>query len=279
MNSLIRFLLRYHILFLFVVLESLALVLISSDSIYQRYRIVSAARSASGSLHSWVGGMSDYLELGEQNDILVRENLTLRQKLAKYESAEKLNAPAYIDTLNKDTLGRLKYRFFSAKVVGNSVNKQHNFITIKAGTDDGVRPRMGVITGNGVVGIVTRCSNHFSTVMSILNTDSKTSGKLRRSGYFGSLYWNGTSADEVTLAEIPQNADIVVGDTIVSSGYSSMFPEGITLGYVKSFDKVGGSFYRIQVKLAAEFRKLNYVYIVDNLQYEEQTQLEIQEAK
>ncbi len=274
MNSLIRFLLRYHIIFLFIALESCALILISSDSIYQRYRLVSAARSVSGSLHSWLGGMSDYFELGDQNDILVRENLVLRQKLAKFESTAMVDAPTYIDTLHRDSVGRPQYRYFTAKVVGNSVNKQHNFITLKVGTADGVRPQMGVITGNGLVGVVKSCSKHYSTVISLLNTDLKVSGKLRRTGYFGSLFWDGVTSDVVTLAEIPQNADIVVGDTVVTSGYSSMFPEGVTLGYIKSFDKVGGSFYRINVKLSTEFRKLNYVYIVDNIQYEEQTQLE-----
>ncbi|SDB99724.1 rod shape-determining protein MreC [Williamwhitmania taraxaci] len=276
MNSLIRFLFRYHIIFLFVFLEVIALVLISSDSLYQRYRMVSAARSVSGALHDWVGGISDYVDLRDQNDILVRENLNLRRKLADYGDMETNIAPYVPDTLLQDTAIKVvaQYHYYSAKVVSNSVNKQHNFITIKAGTSNGVRPQMGVITSNGLVGVVKSCSKNYSTVISLLNTDLKVSAKLRRTGYFGSFAWDGISQDIVILSEIPQNADVVVGDTVVTSGYSSMFPEGIMLGFIKDFDMTGGSFYRIRVKLSSEFQKLNYVYLVDNVQSEEQTQLE-----
>jgi len=281
MNSLIRFLLRYHIIFLFITLEGIALLLISSDSIYQRYRIVSAARSASGSLHSWLGGISDYMALSDQNDLLVKENLSLRRKLAKFESLD-IAVPAYHpDTLYKhDSTAKptpdstTQYRYFSAKVVNNSVNKQHNFITLKAGTASGVKPEMGVITSNGLVGVVKSCSENYSTVISLLNTDLKVSAKLHRTGYFGSFSWDGIDPKVVTLSEIPQNIDIAVGDTVVTSGYSSIFPEGILLGYIKDFEKTGGSFYRIRVELACDFKKLNYVYLVDNVQHEEEVKLE-----
>ena len=281
MNSLIRFLFRYHIIFLFVLLEGIALILISSDSLYQRYRFVSATRSVSGSLHSWLGGISDYLELRDQNDILVRENLNLRRTLANYGDMDTKFTPYVPDSLTRDTAVKsiTQYQYYSAKVVNNSVNKQHNFITLKKGTADGVRPQMGVITSNGLVGVVKSCSNHYSTVISLLNTDLKVSAKLRRTGYFGSFSWDGLHSDIVILSEIPQNADVVVGDTVVTSGYSSMFPEGVLLGYVKDFDMSGGSFYRIRVKLSIEFKKLNYVYLVDNIQSEEQTQLESTDIK
>ena len=235
-------------------------------------------------MHTWLDGISDYLNLRDQNDILVRENLVLRRKLAKFESMDVAVPPYVHDTLNLDTNARranveAQYRYFSAKVVSNSVNKQHNFITIKAGTSNGVRPQMGVITSNGLVGVVKNCTENYSTVISLLNTDLKVSAKLRRTGYFGSFSWDGVDPDIVTLSEIPQNADVVVGDTVVTSGYSSMFPEGVLLGYIKDFDRTGGSFYRIRVKLSSDLRKLNYVYLVDNSQYEEQTQLESIDSK
>jgi len=273
MNSLIRF---YHIIFLFILLEGIALILISSDSLYQRYRIVSVARSISGSFESWLGGVSDYIDLRDQNDVLVRENLLLRRKLASYGRMEAAIAPYIPDSLIRDTAAVpvVQYRYISAKVVSNSVNKQHNFITLKVGTADGIRPQMGVIASNGLVGVVKSCSKNYSTVISLLNTELKVSAKLRRTGYFGSFSWDGIDPDVVVLSEIPQNADVVVGDTVVTSGYSSMFPEGILLGYIKDFEMTGGSFYRIRVNLSSDFRKLNYVYLVDNIQAEEQTQLE-----
>ncbi len=272
MNSLLRFLLRYHIVFLFVILEGISLVLISTDSIYQHYRLVSAVRGFSGSVHSYFDGLNNYFELREQNDILARENLELRRKIAS------LPTPVVVPN-NLDTSRHGQYTYVGAVVVNNSVNKQHNFITIKAGLDEGVKPEMGVISSNGIVGVVKSCSPHYSTVISLLNTDLRISAKLSRTGYFGSFAWDGIDPDVIILSEIPQHADISIGDSVVTSGYSSIFPEGILLGFVQDFDKKGGNFYRISVKLAGDFHKLNYVYIINNTQSDEQNQLESTNVK
>lgn len=269
MNSLLRFLLRYHIIFLFIILEGISLVLISTDSIYQRYRVVSAARGLSGSIHSYFTGLNSYFQLREQNDILIKENLDLRRKIASLPSANKADVP-----YKPDTIGHGQYTYMGALVVNNSINKQHNYLTLKAGLDDGVRPEMGVISNEGIVGVVKSCSAHYSTVISLLNTDLKISAKLSRTGYFGSFAWDGINPDVIILSEIPQHADIAVGDSVVTSGYSSIFPEGILLGFVRDFNKSGGNFYRIRVELSADFHKVNYVYIINNKLAGEQQQLE-----
>jgi len=274
MNSLLRFLLRYHIIFLLIILEGISLALISTDSIYQRYRMVTIARGLSGSVHSYFTELNSYFILREQNDELVKENLDLRRKIAALPCANQIAIPYKLDTA-----GCGQYSYIGAVVANNSVSKQHNFITIKAGSEEGVKPEMGVISNSGIVGVVKSCSEHYSTVISLLNTDLKISAKISRTGYFGSFAWDGLDPDVIILSEILQHADIVVGDSVVTSGYSSIFPPGILLGYIKDFDKEGGNFFRIHVKLSGDFHKINYVYVINNYQAVEQKQLESTNVK
>jgi rod shape-determining protein MreC len=167
--------------------------------------------------------------------------------------------------LQKGNDEHLKYAYISARIISNSVNQQQNYLTLDKGSEDGIRPDMGIISAGGVAGIITNVSPSYSTGLSLLNTRWNVSAKLSKNNYFGSLVWDGKNYREALLNEIPFHVDVAVGDTIVTSGFSSFFPEGITLGTVESFAKPGGdSFYTIRVKLSVDFKSLSYVEVIEN---------------
>jgi rod shape-determining protein MreC len=160
-------------------------------------------------------------------------------------------------------------------VVNNSINQQHNFITLNKGRHDGVKPDMGVIANGQVVGLVTNVSENFSTVISILNSRWKISAKIKRNDYFGSLSWDGKDYRRVQLNEMPYHVPVQNGDTVVTTGYSSSFPEGLVIGTISDFSIGSGSnFYKIEVMLAADFKNLVIVGLVENKQLNEIKQLE-----
>jgi len=162
----------------------------------------------------------------------------------------------------------------SAAVIDNSVNLQKNFLTLDKGKRDGVSTDMAVITSDGVAGVIVVCSDNFSVAMSVLNLDFKLSARFKTNGYFGSVSWNGRSPEYAELSEIPQHVVVNVGDTIETTGYSSIFPEGVVVGTVSEFEKSGGDFYKITLALATDFRKLHFVEIIGNLKKEEIIKLE-----
>jgi rod shape-determining protein MreC len=210
-----------------------------------------------------------YIGLRSENQRLAEENLNLRNELEKLRKKE----ITVIDTV-VDTTKHQLYSYFLAQVVNNSVNKQYNYLTLNKGYKDGVRPDMGVITPEGLVGIVEGVSENFSTVLSVLNIRFGQSAKIKKNGYFGFLSWNGTSDKVCVLSDIPQHVKPEIGDTIVTTNYSGIFPENIPIGKIKDFDLKGGNFYTIKIELFNDFRNLNYVTIVENLYKKEKTELE-----
>jgi len=177
-------------------------------------------------------------------------------------------------TGQSDTLHQQHYFYTSAKVINQTVNKQHNFLTLNKGSNVGIRPEMGVISADGVIGIVVNVSKKFSTVISLLNLDFRVSAKLAKNNYFGSLHWDGKDYRKVKLDEIPYHIDVNRGDTVITSGYSSIFPEGIVIGTVSNSEVKGGNFYEIEVDLSVDFKSLAFVDVISNLHREEQKVLE-----
>ena len=166
------------------------------------------------------------------------------------------------------------YSFIPAKVINASVNKYRNFITLNKGALDGVKTEMGVINEDGVIGIVSSTSDHFSVVIPILNPSSRISAKINNKSQTGSLLWDGKKTNKAILEEIPLYIQIALGDTVVTSGYSSIFPEGITIGTVNKFNKANDNFYNIEVDLSADFCNLSFVDVVDYKYFDEQKELE-----
>ncbi len=259
MNSIIRFIIRYQFVLLFLVLETFSFWLLSKHTYYQQSKIENWAVSVSGFANKKANAIGSYFHLRKENNVLAEQNLALRKQIAVLSTQ--------IETLTEDTtaLGLDSiYRFIPAKIVNNSVNKRHNFLTLNNGTNHGIETEMGVITSDGVIGIVAGVSPNYSTVISLLNIDLKLSAKLQKSNHFGSLYWEGEHYQQVTLGDIPHHVPISIGDTIVSSGFSSIFPENIPIGVVHDYSVKGSNFQTIKVDLFRDFKKLYNVWIVTN---------------
>jgi rod shape-determining protein MreC len=272
MRSLFRFIVRYHFFFLFLLVETFSVGILIQYNRYHRAGFINFTDDIQGFMFNHLGGIRKYTNLRKINQDLAAENNLLRNQLDQYNMLLSNNEISRTDSLP----GRL-YTYTPATVVNNSVNKQYNFITLNKGEKHGVRQEMAVISPNGVVGVIYGASGHYSTVISLLNRDFRLSAKIRKNDYYGSLYWPGNDYQHATLGEIPYHVELEIGDTIVTSGYSSIFPEGLMVGVISDFQKAQSNFYIIDVKLSVDFKRLTHVNIIRNLLIEEQADLENQE--
>jgi rod shape-determining protein MreC len=211
----------------------------------------------------------NYFGLTEVNRELSEENAFLRSELAEiYLKPDSAIA-------QKLVIQESIYNFISAKVINNSVNRQYNYITLNKGRKDGIRPDMGIINSDGVVGLITNVSESFSVGFSLLNKRWGVSAKHKKSGTFGPISWDGSDFKYANLNGIPFHVNLAVGDTIVTSSYSSVFPEGLLIGTISEFEKPSGeNYYNIKIQLAANFKALSFVGVIDNLKKEEIETLE-----
>jgi len=269
MRSLVNFLLRYKTLILFLILEALALAMISSSHNYHQTVLYGAARNISGFFSRGLEKSTSYFRLRQVNEELVSENIMLRRRLEALVSAPQ----GSLETI-RDTIRGINYTILNARVINNSVNKQKNFISLDKGSKQGVTNGMGVASAEGVVGVVVGVSPNYSVVMSLLNTEFRLSASIARNDYFGSLAWDGINYRYARLSEIPHHVAVTEGDTIVTSGYSAIFPAGIMVGTLTGKQKRGGDFVSMEVLLSADFKKLTNVYLIGNLTSEERTTIE-----
>lgn len=276
MRNLIEFLKKYHYWFLFVLLEVVSLVLVFQYNNYQGSVWFTSANYLSGLtletdawLHSFVGQGDANQMLTERNLLLEREVALLREQLS--EERHKHDS-TYVD--KGITPGLEAYKLIPAKVISNSINKADNLLTIDKGRYDGVHPDMGVACGNGVVGVVYMSSRHYSVVLSALNFRSNISCTVKGKGYFGYLHWSGGPSDIAYVDDIPRHALFENGDTITTSGYSSMFPPGVMVGTILSKeDSRDGLSYRLKVKMTTDFGNLRDVCVIDDAAVKEQLEL------
>ena len=267
MRNLLRFIIKYHLLILFLGIESFSFYLLFQNNHFHRSKFADFTRNIEGSYRKKSTNIKDYLALRKMNQHLTQENETLRNQLECIKIAGDIIDPSPASS-------KIYNNYISARIVNNSTNKQHNFITLDKGRADSIKPEMGVISTYGIVGIVEGVSEHYSTVMSILNRDTRISAKIKKNDYYGSLEWTGKDYRQALLKEIPHHVDIVKGDTIVTSGFSSIFPEGILIGFVEDYKLVGGNFFQIRVNLSTNFKNLTHVYVFDNQTKDEQKKLE-----
>ena len=271
MRALIRFLQRHFMLYLFLALEGIAIILMFQNNYTQRMAFVKSTNVVSGSINKHISIWRDYLNFREQNRQLLNENMRLRNMLpGAFYSAD---TSRIFDT---DSNKHRRYNYLPARVIENSVNKQYNYLTIDRGKNGNIVPEMAVIGPEGIVGIVYGVSEHFSTVMPVINRNFRLSVKFKKNNHFGSLSWDGRSYRHATLNEIGLHLPVTIGDTLVVSGYSGSFPEGIPVGLVDRVEQKDGSFYTISVLLATDFRKLYSVSVVEDLMKTEQQNLEQQ---
>ena len=278
MRTLIRFLLTFKTLFLFLFLEIISLILIIDHNQFQRSRFLNSSNIVIGEIYRFSNSVSEYFKLKTTNDNLAKENAELRNRL--YANENELNFIKQDSNfhIRRNRSIEKDYTFITAKVINASANKYKNYVTLDKGAKDGIRPEMGVINESGVIGIVSSVSNHFSIVLPILNPSSRISAKIKNKSKTGSLIWDGRDARKALLEEVPLYIPIEVGDTVVTSGYSSIFPEGIDIGIVRFFQKDNDNFYFIEVNLFTNFNQLSYVDVISYKNAEEQKELEKKEG-
>jgi len=269
MRSLLDFLVRIHFLILFILIEVFSIILLVNNNHFQQAAVVNMSRQISGRYYARTANLKQYFSLAEQNRKLAEENTRLMSILeSKYRIDRHEIIPIY------DTIHNQQYTYTPAQIINNSINNRHNYLTLNRGSQHGIKPEMAVVSQDGVVGIVKGVSKNYSTVISMLNLDYKISAKVKKNQYFGSLSWDGGNYRTVILNEIPLHADIQVGDTIVTSGFSSIYPEGLMIGTIKDFEEKAGSFYEIEVALSVDFKRLYHVFVVGNFLREERLILE-----
>lgn len=270
MKSLFRFFYKYHFLFLFILLEFFCFVLIVRNNIYQKASFINSSNYVIASIYDSYCSLSRYFSLENANRKLLHENTVLHNMMKENYKSNVVDLKEFSDSVYSK-----QYIYQPATVINNSIYKPYNYITLDKGSRHGVEPEMAVISNEGTVGIVKDVSRNYCTVISLLNQHLKISAKIKGKKYFGSVSWNGKDYRECEMNEIPFHVIIRNNDTIVTSGYSSIFPEGIPIGTISSYYKnESSSFYDIRVKLFTDFSRLSDVYIVKNKFKDEVRELE-----
>lgn len=268
MYNLVRFLIRYHLLLLFLALEAFSFYLIFKKSKFHSATFLNTANAVNGSIFKAYSNVSDYLYLKKANDSLVAENAALRAMLIQSKYNGSVDTFVKTDSISKKMMQRFVY--FPAKVIRNSIDNANNIIYLDKGSLQGVNNQMGVINKNGVVGQVVDVTDNYCAVMSLLNKDFKVSAKIKKNNYFGNLRWSGTDVSAAKMDEIPKHVPVQKGDTVVTSGYSSLYPENIMIGIVENVKaEVDKPFMHVDVRLSTNFRNLDFVYLIKDLQRKE----------
>lgn len=270
MKAILAFIQRYHFFLLFLLIEIVCLTIVIRSNKRRSAIFIHSANALSGAIYQQLHKYTEYFSLKNENMNLARENARLRGLLG---SAYRIDT-AKFQTIN-DTVYKQQYTFLAAQIVKNSVDKQNNYITINKGRKQNIEPDMAVISSRGVVGVIGSVSDNYCIAISLLNTKIGISAKIRSNDYYGSLIWDGADFNYGTLKEIPNHVTIHKGDSIVTSSYSAIFPEGILIGQIADFKKNSeDNFYTIKVRLATDFKNVNNVYIIKNLFRKEQLELE-----
>jgi rod shape-determining protein MreC len=281
MNNIFIFIRRYFTFIFFLVLQIISIVFLVQYNDTYEAAYAGIANEITGRVNTQFNKVENYFHLKENNKQLLEENTRLKNLLGmNFESPDstKIN---YVDSLIRDTLGRQrKYLWLPAKVVNNTVSQQFNYLTLHRGANQGVKKDMAVIGPQGVVGTVIDVSENFSRVMSLLHRNSIVSCMLKKGEVTGSVGWDGQDPRFLTMTSVPKSTMVVKGDSVVTSRYSAKFPSNILVGIVEEIAKDPGSnFYIIKVRTATNFYSLEYVNLVENLQWEEQRRLEAAPVK
>jgi len=263
MRNLLNFLIKYNYWFLFVLLEVTSFALLFRFNHYQGSTFFTSSNVVAGDIYKLRGSVTSYFYLKSANEDLLDRNMLLEQQISnlRKELQERGVDSLEVDSLKDTPLKGIN--FIKANVIDNSLTKVDNYVTLDKGSDDGIRRDMGVVDRNGVVGIVYMTSRKYSLVISLLHSKSNISCKLLRSGYFGPLKWEAGDSRYAFLNDLPRHAKFSLGDTLVTSGYSEIFPSGIMVGTV---DHIGNSkdglSYQLKIRLATDFGKLSSVRVI-----------------
>ncbi|WP_426061136.1 rod shape-determining protein MreC [Hymenobacter sp. B1770] len=287
MRNLFQFLFRFRGALVFGLLEVVSLYLFVTNNSYQRAAFFNSANKYAGIVLDRRTQIADYFQLAEMNQQLAVENAALRQQLFPEDSSRREADSVALPPARTDSLRRIRYQrpankpdtlllglqplpardrsypLIPARVINNMLRNVDNYLTLNVGSAQGVNPGMGVVAANGVVGRVKVVSEHYATVTSLLHSKTSVASKIKRDGTFGTIRWLGDDPTHVALDNVLRETELVKGDTIVTSGYNAVFPEGIFIGTIDSFVKEPDkNFWTIRVRLAVNFANLTYVYVV-----------------
>ncbi|MDC0389173.1 rod shape-determining protein MreC [Flavobacteriaceae bacterium] len=277
MQQLIDFILRKKDVVVYFVLLSLSLSLIFNSNYFHKSKFIIFSNGITNYTNEVFENINWYFQLKKINSSLVEENLILKNQLEKF-----------IEKNSIDSLENVAFQYHNAKVISNNLSSIKNNLVINKGIKHGLKNEMGVISSTGIIGIINRTSKNYSSVMSVLNTESKINAKVKRTSHFGTLEWNGLSNRELLLNDIPETADIKIGDSIITGGMSLIFPEGINIGVVSEIMKkekfndtvmkfhisnqvkianieFRENYLNIEVKLHTDMNNLNNVYVIESL--------------
>ena len=267
MRYLIAFLWKHSFFFLFVFLEFIAIMLMINSQNYQGAVIINSTNQFTGSINTIYSDVSDYLSLRKSNTELLYENARL---LNHQESSFLVSDTSFY---YQDTI----YKYIGAKVISNSIHNRNNYIMLNRGHKNGIELDMGVISASGLVGTVVGVSNNFCTVMSLLHKDSKISARIKKNNQLASVIWDEIDYQFGVLEDIPTHLILNLGDTIITSGNSLIFPEGIMIGVITEYHAVvGESLNSATLRFSNDFNALYHVYIIKNLKREELLNLQME---
>ena len=274
MRNLLEFLAKYNHWFVFLILEVVSMVLLFQYNSYQGSAWFSSANAVTGKLYEWDANVETFFSLTKVNQELTQRNAYLEQEVQKL-SDSLVTVTKDSSIYHRDQFALLRnYRLIPAKVVANSIDKPGNLMTIDKGSADGIHKDMGVISGTGVVGIVYLVAEHYAVVIPVLNTKSNISCMIQNRGYFGYLRWKGGVSDLAYLEEVPRHAHFKLGDYVVTSGYSAVFPPGVRVGRILHvFNSADGLSYRVQLRLSTDFARLRDVCVIDDAAMKERLEI------
>ena len=282
MQQIIDFIIRKKDVVVYFILLLFSLSLIFNSNYFHRSKVIILLNNISSFSSENFDYINEYFELKDINLDLTKENLFLKNQLEKVKQYS-----------NLDSLKNTNFTFRNAKVISNNLSSFKNHLIINKGVRHGLKNEMGVINSTGIVGIINRTSKNYSSVMSVLNIDTKINAKVKRTSHFGTLEWNGRRTSYLVLNDIPETANIKVGDSIITGGMSLIFPEGINIGVVSEIinqNKISDTVVRfkgnideakyldfdfkenyltVKVKLHTDMNNLNNVYVIESLNIEE----------
>ena len=264
MQQIVNFILRNKTFLLFLLLFSISLLFTFQSHSYHKSKFINSANFLTGGIYESVSSIGDYFRLRKENKLLQEENNRLKSIL--YNSETDTLKAVYMDT----TIFKDNFRLTPGRVYKNSYSATNNYLTINRGKKDGIKRDFGVITSKGIVGIIDNTSGKYARVMSILNSNIRINAKLKKANDVGILRWNGESPYVVQLEDMPKQAPVAIGDTIVTSGFSTIFPKGIPIGTVSKFDiDETENYFEIDIDLFNDMTSIGHVYIIENLDAEE----------
>lgn len=265
MQQLIYFIQKYKYFLFFLLLSFIAIFFTINNNNFHKSKFISSANEITGGMYEKTSQISNYFNLKPQNEELILENTRLRNLVEKLTSVSDSSITiSVIDTIKYNQ----KYTYTSAKIHSNNYHKSNNFILLNKGESHGVKKEMAVINSKGIIGITEDVSANYTRVQSILNSNSKINAKLKNSFHFGTLVWNGEHYNIVQLEDIPRQANMKVGDTIITGGKSTIFPEGILIGTIQKINTQNNNNI-IDIKLFNDMSNIGYAYIVTALDKDE----------